>query len=99
MSSISSTALSGMNAARVSLQATSHNIANLGTDGFRRQWVSRETMPSSGVSTSLSQSGAAGPALEADLVGLLQARHDFLANLAVFRTGNQLIGSLLDTSA
>ncbi len=36
---VSVIALSGMNAARDGLQVAAHNIANLNTDGFRRQQV------------------------------------------------------------
>jgi hypothetical protein len=30
------------------------------------------------------------------MVGLLQAKNSFLANLAVFKTGDRMTGSLLD---
>jgi flagellar hook protein FlgE len=36
--------------------------------------------------------------MESDLVGLLQAKNGFLANLAVFRTSHQMMGSLLDVT-
>ena len=39
MASALSIATSGMNAAQLSLQASAHNIANLGTEGFRREEV------------------------------------------------------------
>ena len=39
MPSTSAVALSGMNAAQASLQASAHNIANAGTVGFRRQRI------------------------------------------------------------
>ena len=37
MNSISSIALSGLNAAQTSLNASAHNVANLATEGFKRQ--------------------------------------------------------------
>lgn len=49
-----------------------------------------------GVTVSLGQSAQAGAALEEDRVGLLSAKHHFLANLAVFKTQDRLLGSLLD---
>ena len=39
MVSALSIATSGMNAAQLGLQASAHNIANLSTDGFRREQV------------------------------------------------------------
>jgi flagellar hook-associated protein FlgK len=89
-------ALSGMKAAQTRLQSSAQNIANLGTASFRRQQVSQTAEIGGGVSTALSQAPEAGNALEADVVGLLQARNSFLANLAVFRTGDKMMGLLLD---
>ena len=96
MVSISSIALSGMAAAQTTLNASAHNIANFNTNGFVRQEVTQTEQPGSGVSTSFSQSGNPGSALETDMVSLLQARNAFLTNLAVFRTHNKLIGTQLD---
>src|SRR4051794_6577193 len=90
-------ALSGMNAAQLGLQASSHNIANLGTAGFRReQVVQSEAANGAGVEASLTQAGAGGDAIETDLVGLLQGSNAFLANLAVFRASDRMHGALLD---
>jgi len=99
MSSISSIALSGMNAAQTTLNSTAHNIANLNTPGFQRQEVVQSARAEGGVSASVVQSAVAVASLEADVVAQLQAKNSFLANLAVFKTGNQLAGALLDTSA
>jgi flagellar basal body rod protein FlgG len=96
MSSASSIALSGMNAANLSLQATAHNIANLNTNGFRRQTVDASTAVNGGVDTTLQQVAEPGAAPETDMVGLLQAKNAFLANLAVFKTANSMSGALLD---
>jgi len=96
MSSVAAIAVSGMQAAQLGLGAAAHNIANASTAGFRRQTVVAEAAPSGGVTTRLAQANIAGPALETDLVGTLQARNAFLANLAVFRTSDRLAGSLLD---
>jgi flagellar hook protein FlgE len=98
MSSVSAIALSGMNAAQTSLQANAHNIANLGADGFRRQQVVQASVAAGGVSATLTSSADAGDAMETDLVGLLQGKNAFLANLAVFRTGDRMAGALLDVA-
>ena len=96
MLAVSSIALSGMNAAQTGLLASAHNIANLNTAGFRRQQVAQESVSAGGVDTSLTQACDAGNAMETDMVGLLQAKNAFLANLAVFKTSDQMAGSLLD---
>mgnify|MGYP003704828237 CR=1 FL=1 len=99
MLSVSSISLSGMNAAQARLDAAGHNVANLLTDGFKRERVAQATTPEGGVSTSLSQVSETGSALEADMVDQLQASSSYLANLAVFRTSDRMIGALLDETA
>jgi flagellar hook protein FlgE len=89
-------ALSGMQAAQAQLQASGHNIANLGTAGFRRAQVQTSAAPDGGVQATTAAAPAAGHAMETDMVGLLQAKNAFLANLAVFKTSEQMMGSLLD---
>src|SRR5437763_1092398 len=96
MLSALSIASSGMNAAQVALGASAHNIANGSTEPFRREQVVQSTGANGGVTTTLTRSADAGSALEIDMVGMLQAKDDFLANLAVFRRGDQMLGSLLD---
>lgn len=95
MSAISSISLSGMNAAQTSLSASAFNIANLGTDGFRRQQVEQTTVPT-GVSTTVQSAQVPGDAIVTDMVDLLQAKNAFLANLAVFKADTQMAGTLLD---
>ena len=87
-----------MSAAQTALQASAQNIANLNTDGFRRQQVQQSSMPGGGVSASLSRTTEAGPSIETDLVALLQSKNSFLASLAVFRAGDRMMGSLLDAA-
>jgi flagellar hook-associated protein FlgK len=99
MSTISATALSGMKAAQALLDASASNIANANTPGFRRQQVLQQAQTDGGVATSVVQSPAQGADLEADVVSQLQAKNQFLANLAVFKTGNRMSGVLLDKSA
>ena len=97
MTSLSSISLSGMNAAQTSMSASASNIANLGVDGFRRQQVVQSTDSSAGVSTTVIQANTPGEDIATDMVGLLQAKNAFLANLAIFKTSAQMSGTLLDT--
>jgi len=97
MTSISSISLSGMNAAQTALSASAFNIANLGTDDFRRQRVEQTSTVQPGVSATLGQAAVPGDAMVTDLVDMLQAKNAFLANLAVFKTSAKLAGTLLDT--
>lgn len=99
MDSTSAIALSGMQAAQASLGATAHNIANLVTPGFRRQTVEATPLPGGGVTTSVHQAAEPGDDMATDMVGLLTSKNAFLANLAVFRTGDRMLGSLLDATS
>lgn len=96
MNSISSIALSGMNAAQASLNSSAHNVANLSTPNFRREEVLQSAQAGGGVEISRQQSSVEGASLEADVVAQLQAKNAFLANLAVFKTSNHMAGALLD---
>lgn len=99
MASIASIALSGMNAAQAQLATSANNVANAQTQGYQRQAVQQNPQAAGGVSTSVVAASQSGPSLEADLVNQLQAKNAFLANLAVFKTGNAMAGALLDTKA
>jgi len=96
MSPASAISLSGMNAAQAALDTSAHNIANLSTPGFRRREVVQSTLVNGGVTTSQAEASEAGPAIEADVVGQLVSKNAFLANLAVFRASNKMLGALLD---
>ena len=96
MPSISSISLSGMNAARTALSSSAVNIANLGTEGLRRQQVERSSVAPAGVQTVVRRTTAPGEAMETDMVDMLQAKNSFLANLAVFKTSSKMAGALLD---
>ena len=100
MSSLSAIALSGMQAAQAHVDASASNIANAQTPGYRRQAVVQEAQAEGGVAASVRREGEpSAPALETDLVAQLQAKNAFLANLAVFKTHNQMAGALLDKEA
>ena len=99
MTSISSIALSGMHAAQAALDIAAHNVANANTPGVRRQELTQTAQAGTGVATAVTRSSTEGPALETDLVGQLQAKNAFLANLAVFKTSDQMAGALLSKKA
>jgi len=99
MTSVSSISLSGMNAAQTQLNVAAHNVANLNTDGFTRQKTVLTQQAQGGVSAAVGTESQPGAALEADVVSQLQAKHAYLANLAVFKTSNKMAGALLDLDA
>lgn len=99
MTSISSIALSGMNAAQATLNSSAHNNATMNTSGFRRQEVVQSAQRGGGVSTVTTTASVEGSSLETDVVGQLQAKNSFLANLAVFKTSDKMSGALLETTA
>ena len=99
MTSISSIAASGMNAAQTRLNSSAHNIANLTTPDFRRDNVTQSEQTGSGAATSVNKTRVAEAALETDVVAQLSAKNSFLANLSVFKTSDAMAGSLLDVTA
>jgi flagellar hook protein FlgE len=98
MNSLLKISASGMQAAQTAARASALNVANLATAGFRREEVRLGAAPGGGVTATVSQAAQEGNSLEVDVVGQLAAKNQFLANLAVFRTGDRLLGSLLDVT-
>ena len=96
MSALSSIAVSGLHAAQARLSVSAHNLANAATPGMRRQQLVTSTDAGGGVSTAVVRAAQPGASLERDVVDQLQARHEFAANLAVFRTADRMTGTLLD---
>ena len=92
-------ALTGMNAAQQTLRSHAHNLANLGTEGFRRERTLQATASGGGTSTSVAPAAVVGKAMAEDIVGQMQASHAFAANLAVFKTARQMSQTLLDLQA
>lgn len=99
MSSVSAIAASGLSAAQTGHRTHAHNLANLGTEGFRRAQVVSTALPGGGTLATEQRAAAPGHAMLTDTVGLLQSRHHFMANLAVFKTADTMAGSLIDTLA
>lgn len=101
MTTLSSIAASGMNAAQTRLQVSATHIAQQGVEPRQRLTVAQSAQPDGGVSTQVTRAtGAnANAGLESDVVAQLEAKNAFLANLAVFKTASQLTGTLLDERA
>lgn len=91
--------LSGLTAARTSLDVRAHNIANLSTEGFDAQQVSlRAAEPRAGVAVeSITQSDGVDPATE--IVGVVVAKAMYDVNARVLRTQAETERSLLDVLA
>uniref|UniRef100_UPI0025BD4B74 flagellar basal body protein n=1 Tax=Aquabacterium sp. TaxID=1872578 RepID=UPI0025BD4B74 len=85
MSITSTTALSGVQAARLHLDSAAHNIANIDTPDFRRQQTLQQTLEPAGVQTSATQSDTTGSALETDRVEQMAASYSFQANLKTLK--------------
>lgn len=99
MSTVSAIATSGLRAADAALRASAHNLANLQTEGFRRERVVHTAQADGGVISSTVRAQEQGSSIHEDLVAQLQARNTLLANLAVFQAGHRAKGSLLDVYA
>ena len=99
MNSLSLIALSGLQAAQLSMASAGHNIANAMTPGFRRQVVQQQAVGGGGVATTVARAPVEGEALADDLVMLKLGGHLFKANLQVLRTQDRMLGTLLDETA
>lgn len=97
MASITSIALSGMQAAQASLNTSAHNVANVATPGFHRHQTVPSEQAGGGVQTHMTRSSVPGESLATDVVAQLQAKNAFLANLRVFKTGAEMADTLLDS--
>jgi flagellar hook-associated protein FlgK len=97
MSSIASTALSGLNAASIRLETAAHNIANAQTPGFRRQVVQQAAQAGGGVAVSVSSAAdAAGDTLAEDVVAQMSAARAFEFNVLMLKAQDRMLGGLLD---
>jgi flagellar hook-associated protein FlgK len=99
MNSISAIAGSGLQAARLGLDAAANNIANAGTPGYRREQVLQQADPAGGVRAALATLPAPGDDLAADLVGQRMAAYSFKAGVRVLQTADRMMGTLLDAFA
>jgi flagellar hook-associated protein FlgK len=96
MTAVSAIAVSGLEAAQAALSVAGHNIANAATPAFRRQVAVQQAVPEGGTAVRIERAAIEGDDLASDVVGLMEAKHGFFANLAVFKTADAMTGSLLD---
>jgi flagellar hook-associated protein FlgK len=95
-----STALSGVSAAQERLRASSHNVANLSTPGYRREQVELASLPNeAGVQVSRSTASQPGVSLEKEMVEQRATYYSYVANLRVLETQLNTTGALLDIQA
>lgn len=101
MASISSIGSSGLQAAQLRLDASANNVANMNTQGYRREVVAQEEVAeSAGVRATVQrEQGANGVALEQEAVEQMSSTYAFRANLQTIKTQNEMMGSLLDVTA
>lgn len=99
MNSISSIAISGMNAATTRLGVASHNVANALTPAFRRQQLLQQSQPGGGVAAQVTQANEPGNDLAADMVQQKVALYSFQANLRTVQVEHEMLGSLIDLRA
>lgn len=97
MSSLVSFAQSGLAAAQLRLDASAGNIANMNTPGYRAQRVEQQAQAGGGVDARVNRVPEPGVSLEQEIVDQLAASHAFKANLHSLRTGDEVLGTLLDT--
>lgn len=96
-----SAGISGMQAARLRLDSSAHNVANVMTPDFRRQVVSQTARPDQGgVDARLEPAGAGGfDRLAEDLVQQKLGLYSFEASLRTVQAHDDMLGTLLDIRA
>ena len=99
MFGLASIASSGLAAAQLRLDASAGNIANMNTPGYRAQRVEQQASSNGGVEARVDRVPQAGVSLEKEIVEQLAASHAFKATLHTLRTGDDVLGRLLDTRA
>jgi flagellar hook protein FlgE len=99
LNSVHSIALSGMQSAMQRLGSASHNIANWGTEGYRRELASAATQTGGGGTTGFQSAAAPGDSMAEDMVAQRVALYDFKSNMQVFKTQQDMLGTLLDLQA
>ena len=112
--SISSVAVSGLEAAQVRLKTAAENIANSQTPDYKAKEVAQSTQPDGSVKTEVvtrdpatvtESDGKGGTQVlpntspEEELVNIQIATYTFKANLKILKTVDDLQDSLLDINA
>jgi len=109
----SSSAVTALSAESVRLDVSASNVANVSTDGYRAMRVTNEATAGGGVRTRIDEPATpAGQLLTGDdgrdrvlsnvdlgaeVVTQISAQHAFEANLAVLRTGDEMLKALIDS--
>lgn len=100
MTTVSSIARSGMQAATKRIGAAAHNVAIAPVEGAQRQVVNEQTLSGGGVAASFEQAPRPDRGTTEDLAGdLLEqqvATYAFKANLKVVEVEHSMLGALLD---
>ena len=94
-----STALSGLQAAQVRLNAAANNVANGQTEGYQRDVVQARPQAGGGVTTQVNNLPQPGADLARDVVEQKSAAYAFQANLQVVKTADAMVGRLLNARA
>ena len=71
----------------------------MNTPGYRAQRVVQQAAPEGGVDASVQRANTEGVSLEQEVVDQLAAKQAFMANLQTLRTGDAVLGALLDVRA
>ncbi|MEQ8480364.1 MAG: flagellar basal body protein [Hoeflea sp.] len=101
ISSIISTAFSGMAAQQKRMEAIASNVANADTPGYARRDVAMVSGPNNGAGGGVQavvredDTGAGGIDLATELTGMIEAKMGYEANLAVMETGMDMWDMLM----
>ncbi len=99
MNNVANTAMSGLQAAQLRLNAAANNVANAQTEGYRRDVVRAEPQAQGGVQARVEKLPEPGSDVTADLVAQKSATYAFKANAQMLKTADETLGRLLDTQA
>ncbi|NDI84061.1 flagellar basal body protein [Undibacterium crateris] len=101
--------LSGMRAAQSALDVSSHNIANMNTQGFKPQQIIQSENSTGGVSTAVRapaaesagkpEAATSGTDAATEMVNSLQFRATFDLNAKMVKTTDDMLGTLVNTKA
>ena len=92
-------ALSGMQAATTTLQASAHNVANLATPEFHPQRVLASPRPKGGVDTRVERTSDDGTDLAREFVDQIVASTQYRANAKVVRVTRDTDAALINILA
>lgn len=95
ISSVISTAFSGMAAQQQRLDSIASNIANADTPDYARKRTDMVTVPGGGVRAVTREAQSGGVDLAAEMVDMIGARIAYEANVAVMETGMDMWDTLM----